>query len=232
MWSHFVFKNLGISLALVEFDTFNEFMGDTMTLKNALSLAIASLTLVAAFSAEAQMGYGRGPDRGGPGRGPDWGRDRGPGRGPDWGHGPGRPGPGPGRPYPPPAPPSYPQPPPPPPPPSYPPRVEQKMAYIGQRISNYAYRLRDLMAIDGRYNGYEVEQVMVDVRGVAPGTQIHLVINGSIQDISYNAIGQIVLRPRQGCILGRDIMNLDLGIQGTADIDRIYVNLRAPYYGR
>lgn len=181
-----------------------------MALQKIILLSFAAITLMAT-SAGAIPGDGFGPGRG-PGRG------HGPGRGPDRGGPPPIPRPGPGHP-------GNPN-------PGYPPapgnpggRVESRNIFIGQRIGNTDLPLRQLGRIGDDYRGWDVDSVVIELRGFDQSTQITLVTDGRAGDTAYNPQGRIILKPRYGSMIGRDFTNLVLAVRGVVDIGNITVNL-------
>lgn len=201
-----------------------------MTLKRIVSLAIASISVLAVASAEAYITPQEGPSagfgRGGPGgpRGPI-----GP-RGPGW---PGNPHPHP-QPLPPPPPPVYPPAPYPPPAPApapipAPPAGSQGIsAYIGRRVVNERLSLMQMMNLY-QYSGYVVDAVVANVRGY--GAQVSLMVNGTVLSSVGSPMGQISLNLNPNMVLGREIQALDLWVSGVADVDSVVVYVHAGYNG-
>lgn len=191
-------------------------------------------------------GPGFGPGRGGPGFGPGHGGGHGgPGFGPGHGGGNGGwpggprdpypPAPGPRPPMPPGGPgydpyPPAPRPPMPPPPPMPPrdPRDEYGRTEVvtipfERYIQNSDLFLNNMMNM-GYYQGYEVLSVGVDVRN-AYGSALHFLVNNYDQGGSFGP-GYQQFYPRFGRnILGQDIFDLRLRVDGQSYIGFIRVEL-------
>lgn len=171
-----------------------------MTLRKHLVLAMASLTLLSAVSAEAYVtpgNRGPGPVRPQPlppepPRAPQ--PPLPPGRGDD---GYNRPGNG---------------------------RTEQKYIVVNRRFINETVSLTQMLGLDSRYNGYVVESVMVDVRGSTQNSSLDLIVNGYMEQQTPFPRGRVMLYPRGEFAIGRG--SLQLGMRNVVDVDAIYVNLR------
>jgi hypothetical protein len=129
--------------------------------------------------------------------------------------------------------------PPPPPPPNYPGNggynpnpnpghgggyQEQRMVQIQRRVFNENIPLFLLAGIDGRYNGYTVQSVMVYVGRSAPGSQVSLIINGHFEPGAYSPMGPITLMPRFPAVIGQ-VHDIQLSVAGMADIQYVVINL-------
>lgn len=171
-----------------------------MTLQKLVLFSFAALTLAATTASALPRGPGGG-------RGPSPIPRPHPGNPGHQNPGPGYPGPGPGY-------------------PGNPGSVEARNIFIGQRVGNTDLPLRQLGRIGDDYRGYEVDSVIVEVRGADRSTQLTLVTDGRANDTSaYGPQGRVVLKPRFGSIIGRDFTNLVLSVRGVADIGTITVNL-------
>lgn len=219
-----------------------------MSLNNLLKSSLIAMMFIGSIA------NAFGPDRGGSedlgrideiGRG-DWGRGGGDGHGGGWGRGGGRggggwpggprdpypPAPGPRHPMPPPGYGPYPPAPRPPmPPPPMPPRdprdewgrTEAVTIPIERYVQNEDLFLNGMMNL-GYYQGYEVVSVSVDVRN-SYGSAIHFFVNGYNQGTSFN-VGYQQFYPRFGRnIIGQDVRDLRLRVEGQSYIGYVRVEL-------
>lgn len=104
-------------------------------------------------------------------------------------------------------------------------RQEQKIIYLGRRVSNETLALRQLAGIGENYRGYTVQSVVVEIRRSGPQAEISLLADGREEDTSYSPQGAIQLYPRYRAVIGEDIRSLQLSVRGTAEIASITVNL-------
>lgn len=104
-------------------------------------------------------------------------------------------------------------------------RQEQKIIYLGRRVSNETLALRQLAGIGENYRGYTVQSVVVEIRRSGPQAEISLIADGREEDTSYSPQGAIQLYPRYRAVIGEDIRSLQLSVRGTAEIASITVNL-------
>ncbi|MEQ9641504.1 MAG: hypothetical protein RIM84_15885 [Alphaproteobacteria bacterium] len=94
--------------------------------------------------------------------------------------------------------------------------------------------LRQLARLGPRYNGREVERVVVTLRSPGHRTRLVLLGNGRVRDVArVHGPSRVVLDPGRGGVLGRDLGRLGLRVDGRAFIRDIRVHL-APvrYYER
>jgi hypothetical protein len=98
------------------------------------------------------------------------------------------------------------------------------MVQIQRRVFNENIPLFLLAGIDGRYNGYTVQSVMVYVGRSAPGSQVSLIINGHFEPGAYSPMGPITLMPRFPAVIGQ-VHDIQLSVAGMADIQYVVINL-------
>ncbi len=101
---------------------------------------------------------------------------------------------------------------------------DQRVVQIQRRVYNENIPLFLLAGIDGRYNGYTVQSVMVYVLGSAPGSQVSLIINGHFEPGAYSPMGPITLMPRFPAVIGQ-VHDIQLSVAGMADIQYVVINL-------
>lgn len=105
-------------------------------------------------------------------------------------------------------------------------RLDQRIIYVGRRVSNETLELRQLAGIGESYRGYEVESVEVEINRSGPRAEISLLTDGRVDETSYSPQGSILLRPRYRAKIGEDIRTLQLLVRGNADIASIRISLR------
>lgn len=105
-------------------------------------------------------------------------------------------------------------------------QVEQKQIVLNRRVQNEVLALRQLMGIDQRYRGYNVQRVVVDVLRSGPRSLMSLEVNGRAEDSVAAPVGQIVLKTGPFKEIGTEVETLRLSIAGNVYINSITVFLR------
>lgn len=106
-------------------------------------------------------------------------------------------------------------------------RLEQRSVQINRAVRNETLELRQLLGLDARYRGFEVQSVVVDVWRAGPRSDMSLLTDGRIDDTQFSQ-GRVQLRPRYRAVLGEDLRTLQLAVRGIAEIQTITVNLINP----
>ncbi|KHD88111.1 MAG: hypothetical protein OM95_11415 [Bdellovibrio sp. ArHS] len=107
-------------------------------------------------------------------------------------------------------------------------RLDQRIIYLGRRVSNETLELRQLAGINESYRGYEVESVEVEINRSGPRAEVSLLTDGRVDETAFSPQGSILLRPRYRAKIGEDIRTLQLLVRGNADIASIRISLREP----
>jgi hypothetical protein len=105
-------------------------------------------------------------------------------------------------------------------------KVEQKQIVLNRRVQNEQLPLRQLMGIDQKYRGYNVQRVVVDVIRSGPRSLMTLEVNGRPEDSVAAPYGQTVLKTGPLKEIGTELQSLQLSVSGNVFINSITVFMR------
>lgn len=105
-------------------------------------------------------------------------------------------------------------------------KVEQKRIVLNRRVQNETLALRQLMGLDQKYRGYNVQRVVVDVIRSGPRSLMTLEINGRSEDSVAAPSGQVILKTGPMKELGTEVQSLQLAISGNVFINSITVFMK------
>jgi hypothetical protein len=106
-----------------------------------------------------------------------------------------------------------------------------RSAYLGRYFRHERIPLRQLLGIDSRFQGWQVERVIADVRN-ARGEQIDLLVNNQLIQYRNAYQGEVYFDFNAGYVIDETVQSLQFGITHDIYIESVRVVLRDPRYNQ